>query len=92
MPDLRSDFQKSVWDTVGPPLYYCSECLLAVKVKVVAPGVEPIITRNCGKEGCSAQIIAPRKAIAAGEGGLSLKDQAVSFWQRFAAAVTGRCV
>lgn len=88
MNDQRSELDKVLWDKVGPPLYYCSECLRAVKVTPVSDG-EPIIQRPCE---CNAQIIAPRKAIAAGEGGLNWKDSAkVKYWQ-VAAALTGRCV
>lgn len=88
MNDQRSGIEKVLWDKVGPPLYYCSECLRAVKVTAVE-GAEPVIERPCG---CNAQIYAPRKAIAAGEGGLNWKDSAkVKYWQ-VAAALTGRCV
>lgn len=86
--DARSDIEKKLWDTIGPPLYYCADCLLAVDVKPVE-GDEPIVKRPCD---CNAQIIAPRKAIAAGEGGLNLPDRIkVTYWQ-VAAALTGRCV
>jgi hypothetical protein len=62
--DKRSPSQKWLWDNVGAPLYYCADCLLEVKVKIVEGG-EPIIKRPCD---CEAQIIAPRKAVCMGEG------------------------
>lgn len=86
--DLRSDLERALWNKVGPPLYYCSECLRAVKVIENAP---PEIVRPC-VECKDAGIIAPRKAIVAGEGGLNWKDRTkVKYWQ-VAAALTGRCV
>ena len=88
MSDQRSEIEKVLWDKVGPPLYYCSECLRAVKVTPVA-GAEAIIERPCG---CDAQIYAPRKAIAAGEGGLNWKDSVRVKYLQVAAALTGRCV
>ncbi len=86
--DARSNLEKTLWAKIGPPLYYCSECLLAVKVTPVE-GSEPVIERPCS---CNAQIIAPRKAIAYGEGGLNLPDTLkVTYWQ-IASKLTGRCV
>jgi len=90
MPDQRTAFQKKLDSLVGMPLYYCADCLRAVDVKPVE-GQDAIITRPCGEE-CGKQIIAPRKAIACGEGGLSMKDKAKTFYWRLAAAMTGRCV
>jgi len=86
--DKRTDMQKWVWENIGPPLYYCSVCLLAVQVTPVE-GQEPVIKRDCD---CNAQIIAPRKSILAGEGGLSVGDSIKSFWWKLAAALTGKCV
>jgi len=88
LPDKRTATERILWERIGPPLYYCSECLLAVKVTAV-PGHEPIVDRPCE---CSAQIMAPRKAIAAGEGGLNFKDRVKVSWWQVAAALTGRCV
>jgi hypothetical protein len=89
--DRRSDFERTLWDRVGPPLYYCADCLRAVKVTPVE-GAEPIIDRPCDDSCEGAGIIAPRKAIVAGEGGLNWTDAAkVKYWQ-IAAALTGRCV
>lgn len=91
MPDQRSTLERQVDEMVGPPLYYCAECLRAVKVTTVN-GSEPIVERPCGPDCSTAQIIAPRKSILAGEGGLNFKDKAtVKVWQ-IAAALTGRCV
>ena len=88
--DQRSDLERALWDKVGPPLYYCSECLRAVQVTPVE-GAEPVVERPC-VECKDAGIIAPRKAIVAGEGGLNLPDRVkVTYW-KLAAALTGRCV
>lgn len=89
MPDKRTPTERALWERVGPPLYYCNECLLAVKVTAV-PGCEPIVDRPCGD--CEAPIIAPRKVIAAGEGGLNFKDRTKVAWWKLAAMLTGRCV
>lgn len=90
MPDQRTELEKILDEKIGLPLYYCSECLRAVSVTPIVGG-EPIVKRPCSD--CKdAQIFAPRKAIAAGEGGLNLKDTIkVTGWQ-IAAALTGRCV
>jgi len=90
MPDLRSPLEKKLDAMIGLPLYYCSECLRAVKVTIV-DGQEPRVERPCTD--CSeAQIIAPRKAIAAGKGGMNVKDKTkLTYWQ-LASALTGRCV
>ncbi len=90
MSDLRSPLEKKLDETIGPPLYYCSECLRGVKVTAI-DGQEPLIERPC-KDCDKAQIIAPRKAIVAGKGGMNMKDKAkLSYWQ-LAALLTGRCV
>jgi hypothetical protein len=93
MPDKRSTFEKHLDGLIGPPLYYCSECLRAIKVTPIE-GSEPTIERPCTEEdGClNAQIFAPRKAIASGEGGLNFQDKVkLTYWQ-LAATLTGRCV
>ena len=90
MPDQRTDLQRRLDDLIGPPLYYCADCLRGVKVTPVAGG-EPVIQRPCGND-CGHQIIAPRKAIAAGKGGLNMRDRLkVTAWQ-IGAALTGRSV
>lgn len=90
MMDKRSATEKLMWDNVGPPLYYCADCLRAVKVTVV-DGEEPVVVRPCGVE-CSEQIIAPRKAIMPGEGGLNFTDKVKQTYSQMAAAIKGRCV
>jgi len=90
MADQRSAMERYLWEQIGPPLYYCADCLRSVKVEP-RTDAEPLVTRPCGPD-CKAGIIAPRKAIAAGEGGLNFTDRAkVCYWQ-VAAALTGRCV
>lgn len=87
--DKRTELEKRLDVLVGKPLYYCASCLRGVRV--VATDCEPIIKRPCGID-CGHQIIAPRKAIAVGEGGMNFKDKAkLTYWQ-VAAALTGRCV
>jgi hypothetical protein len=80
--------ERALWEKVGPPLYYCSDCLRAVKV-TATPGSEPVVERPCE---CNAQIIAPRKAIAAGKGGMNWQNRALLVYWQAAAALTGRCV
>jgi hypothetical protein len=77
-----------MWETIGPPLYYCAECLRAVSVTAADP--EPIVARAC--DHADAQIIAPRNAICVGEGGLSFADQVRVSWRQVLAYLTGRCV
>lgn len=84
--DARSELEKRLWGVVGPPLYYCAECLLAVKVE----GDPPIITRRCTHT--EAQVIAPRRSILAGKGGLNLPDKIRMTGMKMAASLTGRCV
>lgn len=88
--DARTDRQKLLWEKLGPPLYYCSNCLLAVKVKA-REGQEPLVERPC-KADCGHQIMAPRKAITAGAGGLSFVNKVRQRKDQLAAALTGRCV
>lgn len=88
MPDQRSQLQIWLWERLGPPLYYCEECKRGVKVATV-PGYEPKIKRPCGQD-CGHQIIAPRKAICVGEGGVSIGTRAAIAWNKAKAAVTGR--
>jgi hypothetical protein len=88
--DQRSNLEKALWDKIGPPLYYCADCLRAVKVKPVE-GSEPIITRPCGPE-CAEQIIAPRKAICYGKGGASMTTKARIGWMKLASLLTRRTV
>lgn len=85
MPDKRTPLQRKVDELVGPPLYYCSDCKLAVKV-----GGDPVeIQRPC--DGCQAEVIAPRKAVCVGRGGASTVTKATIKWNQLKAALTGRC-
>lgn len=86
--DARSDTEKLLWEILGPPLYYCEECMLAVKV-TPCDGQEPMIERKCSHTG---GIIAPRKSILAGKGGLSLPNKIRQAGNQIAATLTGRCV
>lgn len=90
MTDQRTKLEKLLWEKVGPPLYYCADCLRQVSVFPIE-GKEPTIIRPCD-ETCSSQVIAPRKAIAVGEGGMSAKDELITLYRKIAAALTGRCV
>lgn len=83
--DKRSPVEKLLWVRVGPPLYYCSDCLRTVKVE----GEPPQIHRPC--EGCTAEVIAPRKAICVGKGGASTATKIAIRWNQLKAALTGRC-
>ena len=87
--DKRTATQKKLDKLVGMPLYYCKDCMCAVDVK--AKGDDVIIKRPCGSD-CGAEIIAPRKAITSGDGGLSFTDTTKLFYWKLAAALTGRCV
>lgn len=87
MPDARTPAERFLWEKVGPPLYYCADCLRAVKLTVIE-GQEPRIERKCA---CTGQVIAPRKALAAGKGGMSYVARARVAWDQAKAAVTGRC-
>lgn len=88
MKDERSPLERLLWDRVGEPLYYCAECLRTVKV-TPREGLEPEIKRPCGHTG---QIMAPRKAICVGKGGMSLPTRAKVAAMQIAAAITGRTV
>lgn len=90
MPDQRSAIERKLDEILGPPLYYCSDCLRGCKVEA-REGQDPEVARPCGQD-CGHQIIAPRKSILAGEGGLNFKDRVAMKWQQMAALVTGRCV
>lgn len=87
--DKRTATQKKLDKLLGMPLYYCADCLRAVDVRVV--GSEVIIKRPCDSD-CGVEIIAPRKAITSGDGGLSFKDATKSFYWKLGAALTGRCM
>lgn len=86
--DARTPMERLLWDHLGPPLYYCAECLRSVKVTPVE-GAEPIVQRKCQHTG---QIIAPRRAICVGEGGMSLPTRIKVAAMQAASAITGRTV
>lgn len=90
--DQRTTLERKLWDMVGPPLYYCSDCLRGVKVET-PEFQEPIVTRPCGKD-CGHQIIAPRKAVVSGKGGadLPLTTRIAVKAGQIASSVTGRSV
>jgi hypothetical protein len=88
MTDLRTPFMRWLDRVLGLPLYYSSRCRLRVRVRVTADGVD--IARPCGV--CDCEVMAPRKSILAGEGGLNFVSRVRMRWYRLAAALTGRCV
>lgn len=85
--DARSELEKKLWELIGPPLYYCEECLLAVSVTPVDGG-EPVIKRKCSHN--EAKIIAPRRAICVGKGGMNTGTRIKIAWNKAKASVTGR--
>lgn len=86
MHDARTPVEKILWDKIGPPLYYCAECLRAVKVTPIE-GQEPKIERKCEHTG---QIIAPRKAVCVGTGGASMGARVKVAIAQMKASLTGR--
>ena len=88
--DSRTKLEKLAWDTIGPPLYYCSECLKAVRV--TAENGDVTIDKPCGH--VDAQVIAPRKATMSGRGfaGLSFGQKVKVKAEQMSASITGRCV
>ena len=86
--DERNAIERWAWSVIGPPLYYCESCLRAVKV-TVSEGAEPRIERKCAHTG---NIIAPRRSILAGQGGLSLPNKLRMAYYTAAARATGRNV
>lgn len=86
--DARTPLEKALWDRIGPPLYYCAECMRGVKITPVE-GAEPIVKRKCDHTG---QIIAPRRAICVGKGGASMGTKVRIVAMQAASAITGRTV
>lgn len=82
--DERTALERAAWRLVGPPLYYCEHCLRRVDV------TGDVVTRTCDHN--EARIIAPRKSILAGQGGLTPMNKAKLKWWQIAANVTGRSV
>jgi hypothetical protein len=89
--DARTSFEKFLWGTIGPPLYYCAECYLQVQVTSNGDGKEPTVKRDkrCNHSG---QIIAPRKAVMVGKGGASLQTKAKINISQFLSSLTNRSV
>ena len=90
MTDLRTPLERKTWDLIGPPLYYCAECMLRVKVTPV-PNSEPIVKRDVRCEH-TGQIIAPRKATLIGKGGMSVVKRVKTKAHQTASSITGRSV
>lgn len=88
--DARTNLEKFLWNTIGPPLYYCKDCLRCVDVKV--KDGQTIIKYNCEHEG--GEIIAPRKAILTGTGfaGLRPANKIKVRFGQVASKITGRNV
>ena len=88
MDDLRTPLERAAWNFVGPPLYYCAECLLRVRVMPVS-GAAPDIVRDsrCHHSG---EIIAPRRATLVGKGGVSLATRLRVKAHQTGARLTGR--
>ena len=84
--DTRTAGEKFAWKMLGAPLYYCEDCLRKVDVS----GHPAVVKRSC--DHLEARVIAPRRAIVAGEGGLSPINKAKMAFFTAAAAVTGRNV
>lgn len=82
--DERTAGERLAWRLLGPPLYYCEHCLRKVDV---AGGQ---VTRQCEHE--QARVIAPRRAIVAGAGGLTPANKLRLAWWQAAARITGRSV
>lgn len=82
--DERTNGERLAWRFLGPPLYYCATCLRRVHVT----GEPPVVQRTCSHG--DGQIIAPRKAIVAGEGGLNTANKLRLAWWQAGAKLTGR--
>lgn len=82
--DGRTAGEKLAWRLLGPPLYYCEHCLRRVEV------MDGEVVRAC--DHTEARVIAPRKAIVAGEGGLNPANKARLAWWQLASKLTGRSV
>lgn len=87
--DLRTNFEKILWNLIGPPLYYCEECMLQVRVTVNGNDVDIKRDKRCNHTG---QIIAPRKAVCVGKGGASLQTKAKVNISQFLSSLTNRSV
>ena len=83
--DDRTPGELLAWKLLGPPLYYCAVCLRRAHVT----GNPPVVQRTCSHDG--EQVIAPRKAIVTGEGGLTPTNKLRLAWWQAGAKLTGRC-
>ncbi len=86
--DERSAIDRAAWKLIGPPLYYCEHCLRAVKVSTQEDGLHTV-KRSCEHD--TAQIIAPRRSILVGVGGVT--PMGVKFrtaMMQAKSAITGR--
>lgn len=86
LADERTAGERLAWRLLGPPLYYCAACLRRVQVA----GDPPEVQRACTHD--DAPIIAPRKAIVAGEGGLNTANKLRLAWWQAGAKLTGRSI
>ena len=84
--DDRTAGERLAWRLLGPPLYYCAVCLKRVDVT----GDPPVVQRNCTHDG--GQVIAPRKAIVTGAGGLNPTNKVRLAWWQVGAKITGRSI
>lgn len=84
--DDRSFGEKQAWRILGAPLYYCEACLRRVHVR----GDPAQVIRDC--EHHDSRVIAPRRAVVHGEGGLSMQNKLVMGYSRIMAAITSRTV
>jgi hypothetical protein len=84
--DDRSYGERMAWRMLGAPLYYCEDCLRRVNVA----GDPPEVVRSC--DHADARVIAPRRAIVHGEGGLSPANKLRMSAYKIASAITGRVV
>lgn len=89
--DQRTPLQRRLDKLVGRPLYYCATCQRPVQV-TTHEGHAPTIVRPCGPDCATAPIIAPRKSLLVGEGGMNWQQRVTLTWWQVAATVTGRCV
>lgn len=86
--DRRSAAERLMWERIGPPLYYCADCMLEVKV-YPKEGEPPVVQRRCEHTG---QIMAPRRAIVSGTGKLNTRNSLRMLISRIAASMLGRTV
>lgn len=81
MIDDRTEGERLAWKLLGAPLYYCGECMRTAHVS------EGVIKRKCSHTG---EVIAPRRAILVGKGGLTPANRATQAFDKAYSAITGR--